>query len=88
MCGQEHGDRLVETYMIGAMSPEHALRYFQITPNKVVIVGGDRAEVILTALDTPTVGRRAHGNYVPSAAVLGQRRGDGRAAHLGRRPTP
>ena len=30
--------------MIGAMSPEHALRYFQLTPNKVVIVGGDRAE--------------------------------------------
>ena len=50
----------VETYMIGAMSPEHALRYFQLTTNKVVIVGGDRAEVILTALDTPTVGDRAH----------------------------
>lgn len=68
--GQQRGDRMVETYMIGAMSPEHALRYFQITPNKVVIVGGDRAEVILTALDTPTVAVVLTGNYVPSAAVL------------------
>ena len=56
--------------MIGAMSPEHALRYFQLTPNKVVIVGGDRAEVILAALDTPTVAVVLTGKYVPSASVL------------------
>ena len=70
VCGERHGERLVETYMIGAMSPEHALRYFQLTPNKVVIVGGDRAEIILTALDTPTVAVVLTGNYVPSPAVL------------------
>jgi BioD-like phosphotransacetylase family protein len=68
--GAQHGERLVETYLIGAMSPEHALRYFQLTPNKVVIVGGDRAEIILTALDTPTVAVVLTGNYVPSPAVL------------------
>jgi uncharacterized protein len=70
VCGAQHGDRLVETYMIGAMSPEHALRYFQLTPSKVVIVGGDRAEIILTALDTPTEAVVLTGNYVPSPAVL------------------
>jgi BioD-like phosphotransacetylase family protein len=70
VCGAQHGDRLVETYMIGAMSPDHALRYFQLTPDKVVIVGGDRAEIILTALDTPTVAVVLTGNYVPSPAVL------------------
>jgi BioD-like phosphotransacetylase family protein len=70
VCGERFGERLVETYMIGAMSPEHALRYFQLTPNKVVIVGGDRAEIILTALDTPTVAVVLTGNYVPSPAVL------------------
>ena len=70
VCGEEYGAALVETYMIGAMSPEHALRYFQLTPNKVVIVGGDRAEIILTALDTPTVAVVLTGNYVPSPAVL------------------
>lgn len=70
VCGEQYGERLVETYLIGAMSPEHALRYFQLTPNKVVIVGGDRAEIILTALDTPTVAVVLTGNYVPSPAVL------------------
>jgi BioD-like phosphotransacetylase family protein len=70
VCGEQYGDRPVETYMIGAMSPEHALRYFQLTPNKVVIVGGDRAEIILTALDTPTIAIVLTGNYVPSPAVL------------------
>ena len=70
VCGAQYGDRLVETYMIGAMSPDHALKYFQLTPDKVVIVGGDRAEIILTALDTPTVAVVLTGNYVPSPAVL------------------
>jgi len=68
--GERYGERLAETYMIGAMSPEHALRYFQLTPNKVVIVGGDRAEIVLAALDTPTVAVVLTGNYVPSPAVL------------------
>jgi BioD-like phosphotransacetylase family protein len=70
--GQDQCARQVETYMIGAMSPEHALRYFQLAANKVVIVGGDRAEVILAALDTPTSAIVLTGNYVPGAAVLAQ----------------
>ena len=70
VCGERYAERLVETYMIGAMSPEHALRYFQLTPDKVVIVGGDRAEIVLAALDTPTVAVVLTGNYVPSPAVL------------------
>ena len=70
VCGERHGDRLVETYMIGAMSSEHALRYFQLTPNKAVIVGGDRAEVVLAALETATVAVVLTGNYVPSPAVI------------------
>jgi uncharacterized protein len=70
LCGEQYGGRPAETYMIGAMSPEHALRYFQLTPNKVVIVGGDRAEIILAALDTPTVAVVLTGDYVPSATVL------------------
>lgn len=70
VCGEQYAERVAQTYMIGAMSPEHALRYFQMTPNKVVIVGGDRAEIILTALDTPTVAIVLTGNYVPSSAVL------------------
>ncbi len=72
ICGEEHGDAMAETYLIGAMSPEHALRYFQNTANKVVVVGGDRAEIILAALDTPTAAIVLTGSYVPSPAVLGR----------------
>ena len=79
VCGEQYGERLAETYMIGAMSPEHALRYFQLTPDKVVIVGGDRA-MILTALDTPTTAVVLTGNYVPSPAVL--ERADARGVPL------
>ena len=35
-----------------------------------MIVGGDRAEIILAALDTPTQAVVLTGNYVPSPAVL------------------
>jgi len=70
VCGERYRARFAENYMIGAMNPEHALRYFQLTPNKVVIVGGDRAEIVLAALDTPTVAVVLTGNYVPSPAVL------------------
>lgn len=70
VCGEQYAERVAQTYMIGAMSPEHALHYFQMNPHKVVVVGGDRAEIILTALDTPTVAIVLTGNYVPSSAVL------------------
>ncbi len=70
ICGEEHGDAMAETYLIGAMSPEHAMRYFQNAAHKVVVVGGDRSEIILAALDTPTAAIVLTGNYVPSPAVL------------------
>jgi BioD-like phosphotransacetylase family protein len=70
LCGEEHGDAMAETYLIGAMSPEHAMRYFQNAANKVVVVGGDRAEIILAALETPTAAIVLTGSYVPSPAVL------------------
>ena len=70
ICGEEHGDALAETYVIGAMSPEHAMPYFRSAANKVVVVGGDRAEIILAALDTPTAAIVLTGSYVPSPAVL------------------
>jgi hypothetical protein len=72
VCGEEHGKQVVESYMIGAMSPEHALRFFQREEHKAVIVGGDRAELILAALETPTSVVVLTGNYVPSPAILGR----------------
>jgi uncharacterized protein len=68
--GDEHHDAPVESYLIGAMSPEHALRYFEQTPRKAVVVGGDRAEIVLAALETSTSVLILTGGRIPSATVL------------------
>lgn len=70
LCGERHAQELVETYMIGAMNPAHALSYFQLTPHKAVIVGGDRTKIILSALETPTVAIVLTGSYLPEPAIL------------------
>ena len=70
LCGERHAHELVETYMIGAMNPAHALGYFRLTPHKAVIVGGDRAKIILSALETPTVAVVLTGSYVPEPAII------------------
>jgi uncharacterized protein len=68
--GEEFSEAAVESYLIGAMSPEHALRYFEQTPRKAVVVGGDRAEIVLAALETSTSVVVLTGGHVPSATVL------------------
>lgn len=70
LCGERHAQELVETYMIGAMNPAHALGYFRLTPHKAVIVGGDRTKIILSALETPTVAIVLTGSYLPEPTIL------------------
>ncbi len=54
ICCGERVDELVERLMIGAMSVDGALIYFRKHANKAVITGGDRPDVQLAALTTPT----------------------------------
>ncbi len=54
------------------MSAEHALAYFERVSDKVVVVGGDREDLILAALQTPTAALVLTGSYVPAATVLEQ----------------
>jgi len=63
-------DELVENFTIGAMHPEHALRYFRKIANKAVITGGDRADIQLAALETPTKCLILTGNLSPDSLVL------------------
>lgn len=70
LCAAEKVEELVEEFMVGAMSQEHALRYFRRTPNKAVITGGDRSDVQLAALETPTKCLILTGNFQPSPIVL------------------
>lgn len=70
ICGEEHQDELVETFMVGAMGQEQALKFFRRKANKAVITGGDRADVQLAALETPTKCLILTGNYRPASSVL------------------
>jgi uncharacterized protein len=70
LCNADHVGKLVEHMMVGAMSVETALTYFQRKPNKAVITGGDRADIQLAALETSTRCLILTGNLYPSPAVL------------------
>ncbi|HZD58864.1 MAG TPA: phosphotransacetylase family protein [Anaerolineae bacterium] len=61
---------LVENFMVGAMGQEKAFRFFQTVANKAVITGGDRADVQIAALETPTKALILTGNFQPSPIVM------------------
>lgn len=72
ICAWDKGEELVESMMVGAMGQEQALRLFRKQANKVVITGGDRADIQLAALETPTKSLVLTGGHRPSPVVLGQ----------------
>jgi BioD-like phosphotransacetylase family protein len=60
----------VESFMIGAMGQDKALRFFRRKARKAVITGGDRADVQLAALETNTSCLVLTGNLSPSPIVM------------------
>jgi len=70
LCGAEAADQLVENFVVGAMGVDRALRYFRRTPRKCVITGGDRSDIQLAALETPTRCLILTGDFRPSHTVL------------------
>lgn len=70
LAGQGKEDLVVENYLVGAMSPESAIKYFRTTPRKAVITGGDRPDVCLAALETDTSAIILTGNLRPDIQVL------------------
>lgn len=71
VCCADKVEELVENLMIGAMSGDIALSYFRRTPNKAVITGGDRSDIQLAALQTPTKCLILTGNLHPQDMILG-----------------
>lgn len=65
----ECGDELVENLMVSAMNVEHALNYFRRVTNKAVIVGGDRPDIQLAALETSTKALILTGNLRPNPMI-------------------
>lgn len=70
LCCEERLDDLVLTFVIGAMNVQSAARYFRETPGKVVITGGDRPDIQLAALQTPTKAIVLTGNLYPNEIIL------------------
>lgn len=77
LAGNEGMDNLVEKTIIGAMSRDSALRYFERAPNKAVITGGDRDDVALAALGTSTSCIILTGGLLPSREVIDRARAAG-----------
>lgn len=72
ICASDRGDELIESMMVGAMGQDQALRLFRKQANKVVVTGGDRSDIQLAALETPTKSLILTGGHRPSPLVLGQ----------------
>lgn len=62
--------RPVEDILIGAMTTESALKYMRRTADKAVILGGDRADIALAALETSTSVLILTGGLYPDVRVL------------------
>lgn len=63
-------EKVYEHILVGAMTPEMASRYFSNMVNKVVITGGDGTDLILAALDTPTIALILTGGIYPDSRVV------------------
>jgi len=70
LCAEDRLDETVETFMVGAMGQDKALRFFRRKSRKAVITGGDRADVQLAALETNTHALILTGNMPPGSLVL------------------
>lgn len=70
ICSHHAVDRLVEHLMVGAMDVDQALVHFRQTPNKAVITGSDRTDILLSALETSTCCLILTGNQPPSHIII------------------
>ncbi|MFC1919646.1 phosphotransacetylase family protein [Chloroflexota bacterium] len=70
ICCDDRIEEAVENFMVGAMNVESALKYFRSQGNKAVITGGDRADIELAALETPTKVLILTGGLYPETRII------------------
>jgi hypothetical protein len=70
LCCEKALDELIIHLVVGAMSVASAAKYFRQLADKAVITGGDRADIQLAALQTPTKAIVLTGNIYPSAVIV------------------
>jgi uncharacterized protein len=75
ICCDDRKEEAVENFMVGAMNVEAALKHFRSQANKAVITGGDRADIQLAALETPTKVLILTGGLYPDSSVISAAQG-------------
>ena len=70
LCGHEKIGNLVENFLIGAMQVDKAIEYIRKTRHNAVIVGGDRADIQLSAIESGSVCLILTGELYPSEIIL------------------
>jgi BioD-like phosphotransacetylase family protein len=70
LAGRERMETLVDNFLVGAMSPESAMSWLRRSVGRAFITGGDRTDLILTALETKPSAIILTGNIYPSVRVL------------------
>jgi BioD-like phosphotransacetylase family protein len=63
-------DNIVEDVMVGAMTPETAIKYLRRVARKALITGGDRADIQMAALETDTSCLVLTGGLHPAKQVI------------------
>lgn len=72
LCCEEGLDDFVESFSIGAMDVDSALKYFRRSPNKAVITGAHRSDIQLAALETSTKCIILTGGMYTNDVILGK----------------
>lgn len=70
VASQGRADGMVENFLIGTMQVENFMTYFRRNPNAAVIVGGDRADVQLVAIEGNCPCLVLTGNLFPNDIIL------------------
>ncbi len=70
LCAEGATDTLVESFQIGAMDAASAQKHLRKIKNNALITGGQRTEMIMAALETPTKCLILTGGHIPSQQVI------------------
>jgi BioD-like phosphotransacetylase family protein len=69
VCGKDKLDALVENFLVGGMQVDKFITYLLKSPDSAVIVGGDRTDIQLVAVENGVKGLILSGNLYPNEII-------------------
>lgn len=70
VCGKDKLDGLVENFLVGGMQVDRFIKYLLKTSGPAVIVGGDRTDIQLVAIETNVRCLILSGNLYPNETII------------------